>query len=77
MNGCNLNNARSETIRTFREKEEISERKNELETGGNNKNIRDLYTGINEFMKDYKPKTDLVTFENGNLLAHSHNILNR
>jgi hypothetical protein len=42
-----------------------------------NKNIRDLYGGINEFKKSYKPRNNLVKDENGDLLADSHNILNR
>jgi hypothetical protein len=42
-----------------------------------NKNIRDLYRGINEFNKGYQPRNNLVKDENGDLLADSHNILNR
>jgi hypothetical protein len=41
------------------------------------KNIRDLYRGINEFKGGYKPRNNLVKDENGDLLADSHNILNR
>jgi hypothetical protein len=51
------------------------DRINELET--KNKNIRDLYRGINEFKKGYKPRSNLVKHENGDLLADSHNTLNR
>jgi hypothetical protein len=40
-----------------------------------NKN-RDLYRGINEF-KDYQPRSNLIKDKNGDLLADSHNILNR
>jgi hypothetical protein len=38
--------------------------------------VRDLYRGINYFKKDYQPRSNLVRDENGDLLAHSHNILN-
>jgi hypothetical protein len=33
---------------------------NELETGSKNKNIRDLYRGINGFKKDFQPRTIVV-----------------
>jgi len=36
-----------------------------------------LCRGINEFKKGYKPKTRLVKHENGDLLAVTHNILNK
>jgi len=39
--------------------------------------IRDLHRGINHFKKGYQPRTDLVKDKNGDLLADSHNILNR
>jgi hypothetical protein len=41
-----------------------------------NKSIRDLYSGINKFKKDYQTRSNLVTHENDDLLADSH-ILNR
>jgi hypothetical protein len=50
---------------------------NELETNSKNKNIRDLYSGINELKKGYQPSTNMVKAENGDLLADSHSILNR
>jgi prefoldin subunit 5 len=37
-----------------------------------NKNIRDLYRGINEFKRGYQPRNNLVKDENGDLLADSH-----
>jgi hypothetical protein len=40
-------------------------------------NIKDLYRGINEFMRGYQPRNNLVKDENSDLLADSHNILNR
>jgi hypothetical protein len=36
-----------------------------------------MYRGINEFNKGYQPKINLKKDENGDLLADSHNILNR
>jgi hypothetical protein len=41
---------------------------NELETKSKNKNIRDLYIEINEFKWSYKPMSNLVKDENGDLL---------
>jgi hypothetical protein len=57
--------------------EYLKDKINELGTNNKNKNIRDLYKGINEFKRDYQPKNNLVKDENGDLLADSHNILNR
>jgi hypothetical protein len=50
---------------------------NELVTNSKNKNIRDLYRGINEFKRVYQPRNNLVKDENSDLLADSYNILNR
>jgi hypothetical protein len=36
-----------------------------------------LFRGINEFKKDYQPRNNLMKDENCDLLADSHNILNR
>jgi hypothetical protein len=54
-NGDNLQNLRHETSRTFRKKkrESLKGKINELEINNKNKNIRDLYGGINEFKKGY------------------------
>jgi hypothetical protein len=54
VNGDNLQNLRCETSRTFRNKERkyLKGKLNELETNNKNKNIRDLYRGINEFKKE-------------------------
>jgi hypothetical protein len=41
-----------------------------------NKNIRDLYRGISRFKNGYHPGCKLVKYENYDLLANSHNILN-
>jgi hypothetical protein len=50
---------------------------NELAMKSKNNNIRNQYKGINEFKRGYQPKKNLVKNENGDLLADSHNILNR
>jgi hypothetical protein len=40
-----------------------------------NKNIRDLYRGINDFKRGHQPRSNLLKDENGDLLADSHNVL--
>jgi hypothetical protein len=52
-------NVRRETSKTFRNKKEISEIKkvSELETNRKDKDIRELFRGINEFRKVYQPIT--------------------
>jgi hypothetical protein len=50
---------------------------NELEMNSKNKNIRDLYRGINEFKWGYQPRSIFSKDENGDLLADSNTILNR
>jgi hypothetical protein len=74
-----LKNIRHETSGHFGNKKRkyLKDKINELATTSNNKNIRDLYRGINEFNWSYQPKSNLVKDENGDLLADSHNILNR
>jgi hypothetical protein len=49
---------------------------NELETNNKDKNIRNLYRGINEFKKGYQPRINIIKVENGNLLADPQNVLN-
>jgi hypothetical protein len=51
INGDNLKNLRCETSRTFRNEKYLKGKINELETNNKNKNIKDLYRGINEFKK--------------------------
>jgi hypothetical protein len=41
------------------------------------KNIRDLYRGMNDFKRGYQHRSNLVKDGNGDLLADSHSILNR
>jgi hypothetical protein len=47
-----------------------------LATNNMNKNIRDLYRGINEFKRGYQSRSNLVEDENGDKLVDSHNVLN-
>jgi hypothetical protein len=54
----------------------LKDKINELESNGKNKNIRDLYRGINEFKKGYQPRINLVKDDRGDLLADPHKILN-
>jgi hypothetical protein len=51
INGDNLKNVRHEASRYFRnkKKEYLKDKINELATNSKNKNIRDLYRGINKF----------------------------
>jgi hypothetical protein len=42
-----------------------------------NRNIRDLYRGINELKRGYQPRSIFVKDENGDLLAKFNTILNR
>jgi hypothetical protein len=42
-----------------------------------NKHIRDLSRVLTEIKKGYQPRTNFVKYENGDLLADCHSILNR
>jgi hypothetical protein len=80
INGNNLQNLRRETSRRFRNKrrEYLKGKINELETNNKiKKNIRDLYRGINEFKKGYRPRINIIRDENGNLIADPQSVLNR
>jgi hypothetical protein len=78
-NKDNLSDVRREASRHFRnkEKEYLKDKINKLGSKSKNKNIRDLYRGINEFKKCYQHRTNLVKDERGDLLADPHKILNR
>jgi hypothetical protein len=79
VNEDNLRNVRRESSRHLRNKkrEYFKDKINGLESNSKNKNIRDLYRGITEFKKGYKPRTNLVKDEKGDLLADSDKIGNR
>jgi hypothetical protein len=79
INRDNLQNIRHETSRTFMNKktEYLKDKIYEFETNNKNKNIRDLYKGINEFKKGYQPRINIINDEKGNLLAGPQKVLNR
>jgi hypothetical protein len=79
INGDNLNNVRREANRHFRNKkrEYLKDKINELATNSKDKNIRELYNVINEITRGYQLRNYSVKYENGDLLADSHNISNR
>jgi hypothetical protein len=74
-----MNEVQREASRHFRNKkrEYLKDKINKLESNSKNKNIRDLYRGINEFKKGYQPRTNLVRDERGDLLSDPYTILNR
>jgi hypothetical protein len=47
----------------------LEDKINELESNSRNKNIREVYRGINEFKKRYQPRTNLVKDKRGDLLG--------
>jgi hypothetical protein len=73
----NLNKARREVIRHFKEKKKayLRARIEELEPNCKNKNIRDLYMSISDFKKGYHPRCNIVKNEHGDLVADSHSIV--
>jgi hypothetical protein len=78
-NEDNFSNVRRVASRHFRNKkrEYLKDKINELELNSKNKNISDLYRGINEFKKGSQIRTNLVKDEKGDLLVDPHKILNR
>jgi hypothetical protein len=76
INGDYLNNVSCGASRYFKNKN-LKDNINELAMNCKNKNIRDLYRRINKFKRSDHPRNNLVKDENGDLLANSHNILNR
>jgi hypothetical protein len=73
INGDNIKIVRRNANRYFKNKtrRNLKDKINEPAPNGKNKNIRDLYRGINEFKRGYHPKNtrNLVKDENGDLLA--------
>jgi hypothetical protein len=62
INWDNLKNVRCEASRYFRNKkgEYLTDNTNELATNSKNKNIRNLYRGINEFKRSYQQRNNVV-----------------
>jgi hypothetical protein len=71
-----MKNFRHEASTAFRTKKRkyLKYKINALETNCKNKNIRDLLRHINEVMKGYQPRSNLVKYKNY-LLADSYNNL--
>jgi hypothetical protein len=49
--------------------EYLEDKINEVASNSKNKNIRDLYRGINEFKNGYQRKSNLINDKNGDLLV--------
>jgi hypothetical protein len=62
---------------SVQKREYLKDKINELETNGKKRNGEEMHRGIYEFKKGYQLWTNLVTDVNDDLLADSHNILNR
>jgi hypothetical protein len=79
ISGDSLNNVRCKPSRHFwiKKREYLKHKMKELAMNNKNKNNRDPYRGTNKIKKGYQPRSNLVKDENGDLLADSHNILNR
>jgi hypothetical protein len=82
INGNNLNNIRREANGYLRNKtrEYMKDKLMNLQRTVRTRTLiinRDLYRGINDFKKAYQPRSNLVNDANHDLLADSHNILNR
>jgi hypothetical protein len=60
-----------------KKKQYLKNRINEFATKCKNKNVGDLYRGINESKMGYQTRSNLVKDENDDLFADSHNILKR
>jgi hypothetical protein len=58
-------------------REYLKDKINDLQSSSKNKNIRELYRGITEFKKGYKPTTNMVKDKRSDLLADPNTILNR
>jgi len=78
-NADNLNSVRREVSRHFRnkKKEYLRPKIEKLEANSKIHNIRDLYTGINDFKKGYQPRCSIVNGKKGDLVADSHSIMVR
>jgi hypothetical protein len=75
----NLNNARRDVSRHFRNKKKayLKSKFEELESDSEICNIRDLCRGINYVKKGYEHRTRIVKDEKGDLIADSHTIMVR
>jgi hypothetical protein len=62
-------NATGCKIPELKKREYLKDRLKLLAMNCKNKNIGDLYGGVNEFKRGYHPRNNLVKEENGDLLA--------
>jgi hypothetical protein len=71
INGDNQKNVRCEASRYFwnKKREYLKDKIKQPAMNSKNKNIRDLYRGVNEFKRSYQPRNNLVKDENGDLLS--------
>jgi flagellar basal body P-ring protein FlgI len=73
----NLNNVRREVNINCRnkKKEHLKAKIHELESNRMTKINTNLYRGISDFKKIYKPRTNIVMDEKGGLVTDAHSIL--
>ena len=64
-------------ISGIKDKTYLNAKIQELETNSKIKNIRDLYRGISDFKKVYRPRSNTVNAGKGDLLTGSYSILAR
>jgi len=78
-NVYNLNNVRRNASRHFRNKKKayLKAKIEELEINSKVNSVRDLYRGINDFKKEYQPRTIIVKDEKAELVADPHSIMAR
>jgi hypothetical protein len=55
----------------------LKDKINELGSNSKNRNIGDLFRGINEFKTGYQPGTNLAKDDREDLVANRHKISNR
>jgi acyl carrier protein phosphodiesterase len=60
-----------------KQREYLKDKINDLAINSKKKNITGSYRRINEFKENFQNRTNLVKDVNGDMLAHSHTILNR
>ena len=66
-----FSNVRRDTCRMFRKKKHdyMKAKDNKLEENSKNKNIREMYKGINEFKKGYQPRAYVLKKHDSTIVA--------
>ena len=74
-----ISNVRRDTCKTFRKNkgDYMKAKVNKLEENSKNKNIREMYKGINEFKKGYQPRANVINKHDGTIVADTTSILSR